>query len=98
MASAAAPLDSHRQGYTGVGLTAELPAVWRGRHLVNACFPSFDYLRGLQKREILQPQARGFSLPMAVLPRLYDLIGLANVTADNGDWVLQRNAWDRRVK
>ncbi len=53
-------------------------------------------LRRPEHREILQPKACGFRFAMAELPRLNQLRGGGNGSADDADRVLNAPAIDRR--
>jgi hypothetical protein len=74
-----------------------LPAVSRWWFMMNARSSSIDYVRRREFREPFQPKARGFDLAMPELPRLDDLVGLADSATDNADRVFDGNAWYRGI-
>ena len=63
-----------------------------------ARLPAVNNVRRHQIRQILEPQTCRLSFAMPKLPRLNDLIGLANVTANDANGVLQRDTWYGRRK
>ena len=69
-----APLAGHCFGNAFKRAASFLPSVWGWGHHVNPWLASFDNISGLEARQVVEPQACGFHLAMAKLPRLNDLI------------------------
>jgi len=59
-------------------------------------FAATDHMRWLQPWQILQPQACRFGFTVTKPPRLNDLLGGGNGSADNADRILDTPAVDRR--
>lgn len=62
---------------------------------MHPCLPPLNDVGRDQYRKILQPQARRLGLAMPELPRLYHLIRLPDVTANDTYWVLNRDLLNR---
>jgi hypothetical protein len=63
-----------------------------------ARLPSIDNISGGKKRQVLQPETCCFCFSMPELPRLNDLIRLANPRADNANRILKSNVPDGGTK
>jgi len=63
---------------------------------MDSSLAAIDYVRRLQGRKVLQPQAGGLGFPVSKLPRLDDLVGLSDSAGDYADGVLDGNARDIR--
>jgi len=66
--------------------------------VVNALRAAFYYSGRLKFWQAFQPQAGCLCFAMPELPRLNDLVGLADVCADYADRVFQGDERDRRVE
>src|SRR6185436_2225227 len=65
---------------------------------MHSCLPGFDNLCRFQQWQRLQPETCGLDFPVSELPRLNNLVRLADAAADNTDRILQRNHRDGCVK
>src|SRR5690349_9967588 len=90
-----APLLGHRLCHTTVR-PAPLTRAVRPRHPVNPSLSTFNAMRRVQRRQVLQPQARCLRLAVPELPRLDDLIRLAHARRNHTDRVLDGDAVDGR--
>ena len=86
------PLLGHCIGDT---LQGDRPALLPGKSVfrsgglvVNAWFPSIDDVCRLEMREIVEPKASCFRLTVSELPRLNDLVWLADIRRKIADGVL----------
>ena len=82
-----APLSAHGVSDALVGARAFLPAIRAMRHEVNALLAAIDAVGWLELGQVVEPEAGGLDLAVAVLPRLDDLIGWADGRADHADGI-----------
>ncbi len=89
-----APLSAHGISDALVGARALLPAIRARRHQVNTLLAAIDAVGWLELGQVVEPEAGGLDLAVAVLPRLDDLIGWADGRADHADGVFNAPARD----
>jgi len=91
------PLACHCVGNSLKSLTALFPAVRAWCHAVNPGFAPVNNIGRFERRQILEPQTGRFSLAVPKLPRLDNLIRLADLAANDADGVFDADSRDRRI-